>query len=230
MTSGALKVAVFRAPEDAAATQAELAARGFEAVLAPVTEIFALSASLPAQTFDFAVATSAKAFAAGVTPVGLPLYVVGEKTAQAARRAGLVPAPPADDVESLLPLLPPGRALYLAGRDRKPDLEAALVGRVFVVETYSARARSGWGSEEAAGIAGAAAALHFSARGAALATALAERAGIGPAFLRLIHICVSREAAAPLAGASRVMWPHRPTQDALLDVLESALAERPGKG
>jgi uroporphyrinogen-III synthase len=230
MSSGALKVAVFRDSQDAGATQGQLAVRGFEAALAPVTEIVAFAVPAPAGPFDFAVATSARAFAfgSGGALAGLPLFVVGEKTAQAAQRQGLAPAPAADDVESLLPRLPAGRALYWAGRDRKPDLERALAGRVEVVETYAAQARAGWRPEEAEAVAGAVAALHYSARGAALAAAFAEVAGMGPAFLRLTHVCISREAAAPLAaaGAPRALWPQRPTESALLDVLESALACR----
>ena len=195
-----------------------------------MTEIVGLAVSTPAGPFDFAVATSARAFAfsgAGVL-AGLPLFVVGEKTAQAAQRWGLTPAPAADDVASLLALLPLGRALYLAGRDRKPDLERALAGRVEVVEAYAAQARAGWRAEEAEAVAGAAAALHFSARGAVLAAAIAQRAGVGPAFLRLTHVCMSRETAGPLAalGAARALWPQRPTESTLLDVLESALADR----
>lgn len=223
-------VALFRVAEDAAATCERLAARGFEAALAPVTQIVALANAPPAGPFDFAVATSAKAFAfgAGATLGGLPLFVVGEKTAQAARRAGLDPSAAADDVAALRALLPQGRALYLAGRDRKPDLEAALAGRVAVVEVYAAQARAGWRPEEAEGVACATAALHYSARGAALAAALAARAGVGPAFLRLTHVCLSRETAAPLAGAgaARALWPRRPTEEALLDVLESARDSR----
>ena len=228
MSRAALKVAVFRAPEEGEATQVLLAARGFVAVLAPVTEIVGLAVTAPAGPFDFAVATSAKAFAfgAGSALGGLPLYVVGDKTAQAAARAGFVPAPAADDVKSLLARLPAGRALYLAGRDRTPDLEAALEGRIEVMEAYAAQARTGWRADEAGRVAGAAAALHYSTRGAALATAFAERAGVGPSFLQLSHVCISRAAAAPLAAAARVMWPLKPTESALLDVLESARADR----
>ena len=184
MSSGALKVAVFRDSQEAAATQSRLAARGFESALAPVTEIVGWAVTAPAGPFDFAVATSARAFAfgAGAILAGLPLYVVGEKTAAAARGANLAPEPAADDVAALLPRVPAGRALYLAGRDRRPDLEGALAGRVEVVEAYAAQGRSGWLVEEAEAVAGASAALHYSARGAALAAAFAQSAGVGPAF------------------------------------------------
>lgn len=227
MGSFAVKVAVFRAGDDAGGTQAALAARGFGAALAPVTEIVRLAAAQPLGPFDFAVATSAKAFAAPVGLAGLPLYVVGEKTAQAARSAGFVPAEPADDVAGLIARLPPGRALYLAGRDRKPDLERALDGRIAVMETYAAEARAGWDEAEAHAVAGADAALHYSPRAAALALAFAASGGVARAFLRLPQLCLSREVAEPLAEAgARVVWPQRPAEAPLLDALESVLAER----
>jgi uroporphyrinogen-III synthase len=228
MRSVAFIVAVFRAGDDAAATEAALAARGFGVALAPVTQIVGLPASLPHGPFDFAVATSAKAFVAPVALQGLPLYVVGEKTAQAARRVGFASAEPADDVAALIARLPPGRALYLAGRDRKPELERALDGRVAVMETYAAEARAGWSEAEAQAVAQAHAALHYSPRAASLAQAFAVSAGIERAFLRRPHVCLSREVAAPLAqaGAARLLWPRRPAEAPLLDALESALAER----
>ncbi len=102
----------------------------------------------------------------------LPLYVVGGKTAAAAARAGLVAQATAGDVAALVPSLPQGRALYLAGRDRKPDLEAALAGRIATVVVYEARARAGWDEAEAQAVAAAAVALHYSERSAELALTL----------------------------------------------------------
>jgi uroporphyrinogen-III synthase len=69
--------------------------------------------------------------------------------------------------------------------------------------------------------------LHYSERGAALAAAFAEAAGIGAAFRRLRHVCMARQVAAPLArnGAARAFWPQDPTESALLDTLENALAD-----
>jgi uroporphyrinogen-III synthase len=228
----ALTVALFRPRADALATAAALAERGLAAAFAPVTEIAATGAAPPPGLFDYAVASSAHALALATPETlaaarELPLHVVGAKTAAAAARAGLVAATSAADVATLLPTLPPGRALYLAGRDRKPDLEAALGDRVAVVVVYEARERSRWSAEEAAGVAEAPAALHYSERSAALAAAFAEAAGLGQAFRRKLHVCLSRQVAAPLAalGVKRAFWPQRPAQEPLLDALESALAD-----
>ena len=90
----------------------------------------------------------------------IPLYVVGARAARAARDAGLALAgEPTDDAaalaERLARTLPPGaRLLYLAGRDRKPTLEATLAAAGLVVqavELYAAEAREAWSTREAAG-------------------------------------------------------------------------------
>jgi uroporphyrinogen-III synthase len=228
-------VALFRAREDAEASAARLAARGFAAIIAPVVELHGTDAAAPDERFDFAVATSAKAFHFASDAVldaarALPLYVVGEKTAAAARARGLSPAgDAAADLDELIPRLRglAGRALYLAGRDRRPDLEAALADRVTTLVVYEARAREGWSAEEARAVANASAALHYSERGATLAAQFAESAGIAVAFRYGPHVCLSRQVAGPLAafGAARVLWPQTPTEDAAFDTLESALAD-----
>ena len=156
-TTSAPAVALFRAREDAEASAARLSARGISAIIAPVVELHGTDAAPPDERFDFAVATSAKAFQFASDAVlaaarGLPLYVVGEKTAAAARARGVSPVGDAAvDVAELIPRLQgiTGRALYLAGRDRRPDLEDALAGRVTALVVYEARARDGWSAEEA---------------------------------------------------------------------------------
>jgi uroporphyrinogen-III synthase len=231
-----LTVALFRARDEARASAAALAERGFTAALAPVTELVATGAEPPLAAFDFAVATSAHALAlaspaALAAARGLPLHVVGGKTAAAAARAGLAAQATAPDVAALVPGLPPGRALYLAGRDRKPDLEAALAGRLEAVVVYEARARDGWSDEERAAVAAARAALHYSERSAELAFGLAEGAGLAAAFRRMPHVGLSRAVAGRLAalGAKRVMFPPKPAQEPLFDALEAALADYGGR-
>jgi uroporphyrinogen-III synthase len=238
-TASAPAVALFRAREDAEPSAARLSARGFSAIIAPVVELSSTDAAPPDERFDFALATSAKAFQFASEAVlaavrGLPLYVVGEKTAAAAHARGASPVGEAAyDLTELIPHLQGirGRALYLAGRDRRPELEAALAGRVTTVEVYQARERSGWSEEEARAVAGASAALHYSERGAGLAAQFAESAGAAVAFRYGPHVCLSRQVAGPLAafGAARVLWPQTPTEEAAFDTLESALADYGGK-
>jgi uroporphyrinogen-III synthase len=226
-----LTIALFRGRADALRSAQALSQRGLVATLAPVVELAATGALPPPEPFDFLVATSAKAIelASPEALAARTLYVVGERTAAAARRLGLAPQVVAADIAALIPALPNGRALYLAGRDRKPDLEAALAGASVLI-VYEARARAAWDEAEARAVERASAAVHYSERSAALAAALAEAAGIGAAFRRLPHVCLSRAVAAPLArlGVRRALWPATPQEETLLDVLESALADHAG--
>src|SRR2546430_399031 len=76
-------------------------------------------------------------------------HVGGNRPPAAAQRAGFLQiAAPAGDVAALLPSLPQGRAVYLAGRDRKPELEAALGEKVKTLVVYEGRARDGWSAAE----------------------------------------------------------------------------------
>ena len=88
----AMRVLVTRPSDQAARTAKRLAALGHEAWIAPALEIFPTGAPVPDGPFELVVATSAQAFAGWTAPHALqraPAACVGEKTAQAARGAGL---------------------------------------------------------------------------------------------------------------------------------------------
>ena len=237
------RIALTRAQDDAAATAALLRLRGFAAAIAPAIEIRALAATLPEGPFDALIAASPRAIVA-LDPAerarlkATPLHVVGQRAAQAARDAGLALAgePAADSAalaERLVALLPPSaRLLYLAGRDRKPTLEAALAAsgaKVEAVALYAAEAREAWSAREARAVAGCAAALHYSRRTATLALALAARAGLAERFRALVHVCLAAEIAEPLAadGATRVVVAAAPDEARLFAALERALRPPP---
>jgi uroporphyrinogen-III synthase len=237
------RIALMRAQSDAEATAAELAARGFEAVIAPAIEIRALSAPPPDGRFGALVATSPRALQALGEAVRarlatIPLHVVGARAARAAREAGLALAgePTADAAalaRRLARTLPStARLLYLAGRDRKPTLEAALVAAGFAVqalELYAAEARDAWSAQEARAVAACDGALHYSRRTAALAVALAARAGLAERFRAIDHFCLSDDVAAPLLadGARRVVCADAPDEARLIAALERALGPSP---
>jgi len=234
------RIALMRARDDAARSAALLLARGFVAARAPAMEIRATGALPPPGPFDAVAATSAKAIAllapaAREAIVGPPLYVVGEQTAQAAREAGIaVACEAAPDVAALSAALrrrlaPRSRVLYLAGRERRNALEAALSEaghRTTPVEVYVAEARAAWNEDEARAVAACGAALHYSRRSAALAVELAERAGLADHFRTILHVCLSPDAGEPLRawGAPRVVCASQPREDRLIDALERALA------
>jgi uroporphyrinogen-III synthase len=239
-----MQVLITRPLEQAAETAAALAMMGHEAVISPVLEIVATGASWPSETIDCLIATSARAFEAlSVAPDFptletrrlLPLFVVGETTLAATRKAGFFgPATVAPDVQGLVPLLlahlrPGICGLYLAARARKPDLETACAEAstpLQVVETYravpatqlsdAARAALDEGSVSAA--------LHYSRRSTAIFVELMEADGFDPASLT--HVAISEDAAGPLRvldlSRLRVRVAASPSESDMLDLLRDA--------
>ncbi len=216
-----MRVLVCRARRDGEATARALAARGHEPVAAPVLVFAPLVFTLPSWRADALVITSAQAPAMLTDPqiealAPCPVYTVGQGSGAAARRRGFadvrVGAGDAASLSSLLALtLPPAsRLLYLAGRPRKPDLEAAAAKRyaLSVIEIYEAREAPPWSRDIIATMRSGRvdACLHYSRRSAELALAFAERAGVSDAFGRLRHVCVSTDVAAPLRAAGASDW------------------------
>ena len=133
-------IALTRATEDAERSAARLLELGYPSLVAPVTMVLATQARIPRCDYDAVVATSAKAFDL-LSPfsrdaiLALPLFVVGAQTARAAAARELEVEASAKDAAALAEslcarLTPASRVLYLAGRDRKSDLqERACRGR-----------------------------------------------------------------------------------------------------
>jgi uroporphyrinogen-III synthase len=131
-------------------------------------------------------------------------------------------------------LKPEAHVLYLAGRDRKDLIEAALSDSfdVEIVEAYAAEAREAWRPSEARSLASCVAALHYSRRSAELAAALAKAAGEEARFLDLNHVCISRDVAESLQalGASRVAIAETPDEAGLFRRLRQELGGFPSLG
>ena len=227
------RIALFRAREDAAGSAARLRRLGFSVAHLPVIEIAPLPFAPAKARYDAVVATSAKAFLSEA-PLdrAAPLFVVGARTAREGEARGWrLAAPPAPDAERLAGTLermtePGASVLYLAGRDRKPALEAALgaTRALEVVEAYAAVARRGWRPAEIRALASSAIALHYSHRSAELAVRLAEAAGLSAQFAAMAHICLSADVAAPLQaiGAAHLFVAQRPDEPSLLATLSHA--------
>lgn len=232
------RVALLRPIEDARRSAETLRGRGFEPVLAPVTVLRATGAQPPGEHYDALLATSANAFAWLSADVrahltGLRLFVAGERTAAAASAAGFGAAEDvAPDAAALAALIaarapPASRLLYLAGRDRKGDLEATLRAaghRIVTSEVYVAEARRAWDGAEASAVATSEAALHYSRRSAELAVVLATRAGLDAHFRALAHFCLSQDVSEPLRvfGATRIVIASGARELLLIDALVSA--------
>ena len=209
-----MRVLVTRPAREGHDTTRELGARGHEVVLSPVLGVAPTGAVLPPGRFDAAVATSAQAIEA-LTPaqvealIGVPLHVVGRRTAAAARARGLASpvSVAADGVELAQTLREAGMSsrnvLYLAGRHRKSAIEAAcakLDCQLFVVEIYEAQPAASLTDEAVEALRGGRidAVLHFSRRSAEVFLGLADAAGLIERLQNVRHVCISADAAQPL--------------------------------
>jgi uroporphyrinogen-III synthase len=235
------KVALFRARRDAAVSAARLRHLGFSVISLPAIEIRPQAIRPRRSRYDAVIATSGAAFLGeGPNDISSPLFVVGARAGRAAKARGWRLAfPPAADAakltETLRGALKPGASvLYLAGRDRKATIEAALEGAfaLEVVEAYAAEARNKWRPGEARALASCDAALHYSRRSAGLARELAKRAGAESRFLELEHVCLSRDVAEPLeaAGAARIAIAETPDEAGLFRALFRSFCGFPSIG
>lgn len=232
------RVALFRERKDANASAARLRRLGFSVACLPAIEIRTRPIRPQRSHYDAVVATSDKAFLSeDPFDKSSPLYVVGARTGHAAEARGWrLALPAAADAGELVRTLagalkPQASVLYLAGRDRKEVIEAALSGAfaLEVVEAYAAEARAAWGPTEAQALASCVAALHYSYRSADLAAALARAAGAATPFLKLKHVCMSRDVAEPLQalGATDVAIAETPDEAGLFRRLRQELGGFP---
>jgi uroporphyrinogen-III synthase len=239
-------VLLTRALDESNRTAARLACEGHDAVLSPVLDVVPTGAIWPAGVIDGVIATSARAFellsAAPDWPLPearrlLPLLLVGERTREAARERGF-DGPPliGPDAKTLAREIAarfamPCRLVYLAGRDRKPDLEDSLaeIGHAIEpIEVYAAQpAESLTESASALGRAGEiGAVLHYSRRSTDIFLGLARNAGLDLSWIN--HVCISHDAAAPLlaAGIHEVLIAKTPDEQAMFAIV-NALAALP---
>lgn len=202
-----MRILVARPLDAALATAEKLRQRGHVVLVAPALEIAPTHARPPpGAIFDLALASSAQGFADWPADGWRgPIGCVGEKTAQAAAQAGFDArwiAPNAQKLAALLrAALPPQRALYLAGQERKPTLERELAAagwKILTLETYAAREVAVWPAAVRAALAAGEidALLHYSPRSARAALRLA-----GPAGLKCAHFCLSADVAATVGAA-----------------------------
>lgn len=225
-------------PEPAAErTAAALIARGHEVWKVPLMRVEPVAADLSGH-WGAVIVTSANAPAAiADNPARealrkLPLFAVGERSAQAARAAGFADVTSAGgDVRDLVQLLRERQAdasaplLYLAGEERAADLVGELAARGIATEmrvVYRAVAAPFPDELIAALEAGdVQAVLHFSRRSAENFLAGARTAGVAEQALAVRHYCLSAQVAGPLiaAGAQRVVVAPRPDEAALVELL-----------
>jgi uroporphyrinogen-III synthase len=237
-----MKVLVLRAEAAAARTALALEQLGHEAILAPLFELMPLhGVKLTRADADPPFASVIAASHNALTMLSsenraalsaLPAIVVGTLTGEAAMALGLKLLGSAyqtarELAEALETQAPPTPILYLAGQDRRPEIEMALrrAGHAFrLVEVYVARSvatlpdkarkRLSAGSVEAV--------LHYSERSATTYIDLALRAELLAQALAPVQLCISGKVAQKLqaAGAKDVHCAAAPEEKELLGLLD----------
>ncbi len=223
-------------------TAEKLAELGHACVLSPVIEIVPSGAAWPHGVIDAIVATSARAFEAlnlardWPLPETLrlfPLFVVGAMTAEAARLRGFEgPLRATLDSKALCSVLgetlaPPQRVLYLAGRDRKSEIESFCLDlglTLDVAETYLAQRAPSLSDDALSRLRAGEidAIVHFSRRSAEIFLGLAADAQLDLA--PLIHVAISDDVAAPLAALPKVVVAPEPNEAAILALFRAVPA------
>ncbi len=222
-------------PEPAAErTAAALAARGHNVWKVPLMRIEPVAADLSGG-WGGVIITSANAPAAigaNAALTKLPLFAVGERSAQAARDAGFTDVNSASGgIRDLVQLLLRRRAsakaplLYLAGEDRAADLigQLAVHGIATAMRVVYRAVTAPFPDELIAAIEAGdvQAVLHFSKRSAENYIAGARAADVTEQALAVRHYCLSAQVAAPLeaVGAKRIAIASRPEEPALIELL-----------
>jgi uroporphyrinogen-III synthase len=235
-----MRVLITRPQPDASRTAERLRALGHEAVVSPVLHVDPLPLDHPPHgPFTALAATSANSvrIAAHIPALArwrtLPLYAVGEHTADAARDAGFAEAIAAGgDAAALAARLQKtvaagSRVLHLAGEARAQELGALLTRAGIAVEVavlYRTRPAEAFETTalEALRSGRLHAALHYSPRSAEAFARLLRAHGLIDEARRVRHYCLSPAVAAPLADiASAPPVAARPNEADLLALLES---------
>ena len=235
-----MRLLLTRPEPDAQRTAAALRAQSHEVIIAPLVHIEAISnATVGDGPWAAVLITSANAAHAIAAHgrhkelCGVPVFAVGQRSAQAMSAAGFADVTSADGgVNDLARLVaehtePKARMLYLAGADRVGDLAGDLQARGFSVHTavvYRALAASTLPPAAADALArDIDGVLHFSRRSAEAYVNAAVNAGILAMALKPAHYCLSAQVAEPLAqaGAPNIRVSPRPLEAALIELVRA---------
>jgi uroporphyrinogen-III synthase len=241
-------VLVTRPQPDDEATAVALRARDFEVLKAPMLrfEPVAFQDDTDA-AYGAVIVTSANALR-GIEPhlensrlLALPLFAVGERTADAARRAGFENVISADgDAAGLRDcvlasvktkeLKKASPLLYLAGADLARDLAGELGERGFTVVTHTTYRMAPVSSLpreicDAFAAHRIEAVLHYSRRSARAFLQAARAGGVEISALAIPQCCISAQVATVVrdGGATQVVVAATPDENALLEALDRAL-------
>lgn len=244
-----MRVLVTRAEDQGRATEARLAAAGVDGIVAPLTRIVLDGdVALPLDGVQAVVVTSVNGVAALALAdavdrlTALPLFAVGDRTAEAARARGFGDVHSARGdrralAELLVARLDPrrGALLWAAGADRTADFATDLESAGFevrIAEVYRSEAVADLPDAVAADLADGridAVAVYSPRSAEILVEALAAR-GFSPASSRFRIHAISDAAAEPLrrAGYDRIVVATRPDESGLLVTFVQSRVASPG--
>lgn len=239
-----MAILITRPAPDNHATADALRARGFEPRLAPMLVFQPLPFNEPGEApYSGVILTSANAIrAVAAHPMlarlrGLPAFVVGDRTAQAARDAGFSDVRSAEgDANALRELIvasvkkKSAPLLYLSAAEVSRDLEDELgersikvvslpVYRMADLIAFDEPVRNAFAQQTIDAV------LHYSRRSALGFVEAARRAGFEISALALPQVCLSDPIASALrdAGATRLIVARTPNEPDLLAALEQVL-------
>src|SRR5436190_4962737 len=245
-----MAVLVTRPLPDGETTAADLRARGFEAIAAPMLRFEAFGFRDDDVVYGAVIVTSANALRAvearlaGSYLLKLPLFAVGERTAAAARAAGFAEVVAGEgDAAALRDLVIENAKakklkkakplLYLAGEELSRDLAGDLAHKGFEVVTqiiYRMVPAKNLPREVVDGFAAGRieAVLHYSRRSARAFVDAARAGGVEISALSLPQCCISPAVAEIVrdAGATQVTVAASPDENALFEALKRALPAR----
>ena len=230
-----MQVIITRAGDDARTTASLVADLGCIPVIAPLVTRLALPVAIPDRHFDGLIITSRASVAMLdrtqlVSLLQVPVFCVGDATADLARRTGFETVfSAAGDVSGLISLIheqvPQGQALvYLTGEPHKAEIELALSGtmRLTTLATYRMQSAEAFPQEALARLDDPHPVwLHYSQQSVERAAALAAASSQPDLFPRARHLLISQalQAAVKTAGGTAITIAAQPNQQAMMDAL-----------
>lgn len=201
-----------------------LAEHGIDCILSPVMEIQSLPATVPeSEGLNGLIATSRHALAACLPLRYLPLYAVGEHTAQTAREMGFMVTAQAETAETLLPCIPAQKHyLYASGETVRldftrhlPHVRRIITYRAEPVQKLTGDAINNISSDRVDGV------VFYSPRAAKIFTGLLHNAGFASNCAALTAFCLSGAIAecCTQLGWKHTMVASTPTQAAMVTLL-----------
>lgn len=226
-------VLVARTAPDAQESCTQLKALGYDAIALVTAELVFDPSPLDLTGIEAVALTSrngARALARMTDQRHIPVFAVGEATANQARSLGFDALSSAGgDVTALADLIhtthPNASILHVRGEEQAGDLVASLQTLGMQARSqiaYAARAPNTLSEQAFTALAQGAFVLVYSAKGAERLIALAQNRDLTGALLQAPIIAISEAAATPLtkAGAQDITLARSPDQDALFAALK----------